>query len=70
MPLTLLVHGISRYPLHDRCRIGQISFSTYCRKFEFLSGDGFEATVRSPGSWEAQQMKLGGVILVAVIVTT
>ncbi len=33
----LQVHGISPYPLHDRCRIGQISFSTACRKFMLLS---------------------------------
>ncbi len=28
-----LVHGISPYPLRDRCRIGQITFSTACRIF-------------------------------------
>ncbi len=32
----LQVHGISPYPLHDGCRIGQVSFSIACRKFQVL----------------------------------
>ncbi len=30
----LQMHGISPFPLHDRCRIGQISFSTSCGKIQ------------------------------------
>ncbi len=33
----LQVHGISPYPLHDRCRIGQMSFSIQHVRNKFLS---------------------------------